>query len=103
MVTTTELNLELINQKIIKEIHENNKEDEDDDSETEIDKLEGNQIEITINEVKKSIEVINQYALNHQNVDDYLVLIDKLESKLIEDNLSKSKQALITNCFNKTN
>ena len=51
----------------------------------------------------KSIEVNKQYALNHQNVNDYLALIDKLESKFIEDSLSKSKQKLITNYFNKTN
>ena len=59
LVTTTELSLELINQNIMKEIHENDKEDEDDDddSETEIDEPEETQKEITMNEVKKSIEV----------------------------------------------
>ena len=48
------------------------------------------------------VQVIKKYALNHHYVDDYLVLIDKSKSKFI-DHLSKSKQILITNDFNKTN
>ena len=59
-------------------------------------------VPVTINDVKKSIEIIKNYILNNENANENLILIDQLESSITENHLKKSKQSLITNYFRKS-
>lgn len=95
--TTFEMNLDLINKKIIDEI---NNGDEGSETETEIDEPNEENKEISIHQVKSSIELIKKFVLNHQKVNENLSLIDKLENNIIENHISTSKQTLITDFFN---
>lgn len=91
------MNLDLINKKIIDQI---NNGDEGSETETEIDEPNEESKEISIHQVKSSIELIKKFVLNHQKVNENLSLIDKLENNIIENHISTSKQTLITDFFN---
>ena len=43
-------------------------------------------------ELKTKPVVVNNYILNHENLDENLVLINKLESNIIDNHFEKTKQ-----------
>ena len=99
LTISNQLNLELINKHILNEIQQYNDEY---DSETETDELQESTVSVTINHVKKSIEIIKNYILNNENSNKNLILIDQLEISITENHLKKSKQSLISNYFRKS-